>query len=117
MGTDPTGFSRLSDSYEVSKQDTQPRMESLASRQSSRLLVGIERIGTPGSIGTPGWTGMDGDPESGDRRSGMDRGWPGVEGMDRRTRFSETLAKFPIFRDPREIPDPCPEAHPTSLSQ
>ena len=75
MGTDPTGFSLLSDSYEVSKQDTQPRMESLASRQSSRLLVGIERIGTPGSIGTPGWMGMDGDPESGDRGwIGDDRG-------------------------------------------
>ena len=72
MGTDPTGFSRLSDSYEVSKQDTQPRMESLASRQSSRLLVGIERIGTPGSIGR---MGMDGDPESGDRGwIGDDRG-------------------------------------------
>ena len=50
-------------------------MESLASRQSSRLLVGIERIGTPGSIGTPGWMGMDGDPESGDRGwIGDDRG-------------------------------------------
>ena len=99
MGTDPTGFSRLSDSYEVSKQDTQPRMESLASRQSSRLLVGIERIGTPGSIGTPGWMGMDGDPESGGDGSGMTGGRG--DGSEGGIRFSETLAKF---RTPARTP-------------
>ena len=74
MGTDPTGFSRLSDSYEVSKQDTQPRMESLAGRPEATLETESSSwVWTDRDTGIDRNAGLDGDG----RRSRIGRRWIG----------------------------------------